>query len=436
MGSNYWSLIKLKDLSIDGKGIYGLNAPAVPYNPKLFKYLRITDIKDDGTLDYENMTSVDDMSSYKYILKDNDIVFARTGNSTGRSYLYDKRDGTLVYAGYLIKFSLDEKKVNPKYVKYYTLTDDYKGWVNSFATGSTRNSINAKIYGDMEIKVPRREVQDRIVSILDCIENKIRYNNHIILVLESIAKALYKEWFVNFNFPDENGLPYKDNGGQFYETELGEIPIGWEVKYLSEITYFKNGINYNNDNVYNNDYRIINVKDITNSNYLASNTSLESIDIDSNSAEKYLVNHLDTIMARSANAGKVLLYLGNEQNTVYSGFSILIRSLNNNTAYYIFSFCQNIINYLVAYSNGTIFKNISQGVLKAIKLALPNQNILDKYNSIVSKIYKQIANKSTEIEKLNNLKNLLLNKLMSGQIDVDKLNIDWDKLDKTLKEVE
>lgn len=382
------------------------------------KYLPYIVFGSNGVIGYTNT----------YNVEENSIIIGRVGANCGSiQFSKDKSwatDNTIVAT---VKSNND-----PKYWFYLLSSLNLR----NFAIGSAQPMLKQSIINSLEFKIHDYYSQKVIGNLLSTLDAKIELNNQINEKLEETAKAIYNEWFVNFNFPDENGLPYKDNGGQFYETELGEIPIGWEVKYLSEITYFKNGINYNNDNVYNNDYRIINVKDITNSNYLASNTSLESIDIDSNSAEKYLVNHLDTIMARSANAGKVLLYLGNEQNTVYSGFSILIRSLNNNTAYYIFSFCQNIINYLVAYSNGTIFKNISQGVLKAIKLALPNQNILDKYNSIVSKIYKQIANKSTEIEKLNNLKNLLLNKLMSGQIDVDKLNIDWDKLDKTLKEVE
>lgn len=414
MGSNYWSLIKLKDLSIDGKGIYGLNAPAVPYNPNLFKYLRITDIKDDGTLDYENMTSVDDMSSYKYILKDNDIVFARTGNSTGRSYLYDKRDGTLVYAGYLIKFSLDEKKVNPKYVKYYTLTDDYKGWVNSFATGSTRNSINAKIYGDMEIKVPRREVQDRIVSILDCIENKIRYSNHIILVLESIAKAIYNEWFVNFNFPDENGLPYKDNGGEFVDSELGKIPVGWNVGKLDDIIIdITSGVSTKvkselSDDIYK--YPVIG----------ASRTMAYSND--------YNIDSKVLIIGRVGTLGVVQRI--NEK--VWATDNTLIV----NTSYY--EYVYNILKTLdyKSLNRGSTQPLITRTDIRNTKIIIPNEQILTIFENLLLPFSNQIENCIKETKVLDKIKNILLSKLMSGQIDVDKLNIDWDKLDKTLKEVE
>ena len=108
---------KLSDLTVDGKGSYGIAASAVDYDTQKPTYLRITDINDDGTINFDGLKSVDDENSYKYILKENDIVFARTGASTGRSYFYQKKDGVFVYAGFLIKFSLDPQKVNPRYLK-------------------------------------------------------------------------------------------------------------------------------------------------------------------------------------------------------------------------------------------------------------------------------------------------------------------------------
>ena len=108
----------LGDLTV-GKGQYGIGASAVDYSEDLYTYLRITDINDDGTLNVNNLKSINDKNAERYLLQPNDIVFARTGNSTGRNYFYDGTDGILVYAGFLIKFSIDSSKVNPKYIKYY-----------------------------------------------------------------------------------------------------------------------------------------------------------------------------------------------------------------------------------------------------------------------------------------------------------------------------
>ena len=170
--------VTLGDIS-KGKGQYGIGASAVEYSKDLYTYLRITDINDDGTLNFSDLKSVNDEKASQYILKPNDIVFARTGNSTGRNYFYDGSDGTFVYAGFLIKFSIDPEKVNPKYVKYYCLSDIYKEWVQGHSTGSTRGNINAQTYANMEIVLPPKEQQDKLVRILDNLESKRKINNTI-----------------------------------------------------------------------------------------------------------------------------------------------------------------------------------------------------------------------------------------------------------------
>ena len=106
--------ITLSDVSVNGRGYYGIGASAVPFSDDLYTYLRITDINDDGTLNMADLKSVDDEKASEYLLQPNDIVFARTGASTGRNYFYDGSDGKFVYAGFLIKFSIDPSKINPK----------------------------------------------------------------------------------------------------------------------------------------------------------------------------------------------------------------------------------------------------------------------------------------------------------------------------------
>ena len=168
----------LGDLSIDG-GKYGIAAPAVEYGPQFPAYLRISDINDDGTLNTTDRKSVADPSAKNYMLKRGDIVFARTGGSTGRNYYYDERDGNFAFAGFLIKFSLDPTRVNPRFIKYYTQSKPYWNWIRSFNTGSTRGNINAKTLANMPIPLPSQPVQNAIVSICDSISEKIRLNNQL-----------------------------------------------------------------------------------------------------------------------------------------------------------------------------------------------------------------------------------------------------------------
>lgn len=172
-------MVTLSDVSVNNRGYYGIGASAVPFSENLFTYLRITDINDDGTLNRADLKSVDDEKAIEYLLKPNDIVFARTGASTGRNYFYDGTDGNFVYAGFLIKFSIDPDKINPKYVKYYCLSKMYRDWISSFNTGSTRGNINAQTLAKMPIPMLDRRQQDGLVEILSAIDEKIKINKKI-----------------------------------------------------------------------------------------------------------------------------------------------------------------------------------------------------------------------------------------------------------------
>ena len=119
-----------------------------------------------------------------YFLQPNDIVFARTGGSTGRNYFYDGKDGEFVFAGFLIKFSIDPEKCIPKFIKYYCQSKEYQNWVSSFNTGSTRGNINAKTFGELPIpNLPKEQQQfvvDTISPIDDKIENNKKINHHLV----------------------------------------------------------------------------------------------------------------------------------------------------------------------------------------------------------------------------------------------------------------
>ena len=172
-------IVKLKDISVNNRGYYGIGAPAVDYDADKYNYLRITDINDDGSLNKNDLMSVDDEKANQYLLQENDIVFARTGASTGRNYFYDGEIKNMVYAGFLIKFSLDSNLVNPRYIKYYCLSPKYNNWILSSLTGSTRPNINEKQLANMPIELPEREYQDKVVEIADSVTNRIKLNNEI-----------------------------------------------------------------------------------------------------------------------------------------------------------------------------------------------------------------------------------------------------------------
>ena len=217
-------------------GKYGIPASAEDYDESKVRYLRISDIDDFGKLLDKDKKSVSATDINKYILEENDIVVARTGNSTGRTYFHEKKNGILAFAGFLIKYGLDNNKVNPKYLKYYTISSEYKQWVKNLSVGSTRGNINAQTFANCPILLPERKQQNFLVSILSLLDDKIELNNRINDNLEQMAKTLYDYWFVQFDFPDENGKPYKSSGGRMVWNEVlkREIPEGWEVNTLGD----------------------------------------------------------------------------------------------------------------------------------------------------------------------------------------------------------
>ena len=126
--SDNWKKKALSDLVVE-KGEYGINAAACEYDPSLYTYLRITDISDDGYFLEDGKKSVNHPDAKRFVLEEGDITFARTGASTGKTYLYNPTDGKLVFAGFLIRFKPDPLKLSPLFLKYITQTDYYKNWV-------------------------------------------------------------------------------------------------------------------------------------------------------------------------------------------------------------------------------------------------------------------------------------------------------------------
>lgn len=224
-----WKEYKLGDLTVDGKGHYGVAAPAVDYDSSKYTYLRITDINDDGTLNKQGLKSVDDANAGRYLLKPNDIVFARTGASVGRSYFYDGNDGDLVYAGFLIKFSLDPNKVNPYMLKLYTHSQDYYDWIKAVDNGATRGNINALTFASMPIVMPSRDEQDKIVGVLGALDDKIDLLNRENATLEALAETLFRHYFI------ENPNP------AWKEGKMGELITVSSGKGLKRTDFVDNG---------------------------------------------------------------------------------------------------------------------------------------------------------------------------------------------------
>ncbi|WP_337235574.1 restriction endonuclease subunit S [Staphylococcus epidermidis] len=409
---------KLKDLTVNGKGEYGIGAPAVKYSPNLYKYLRITDIDDIGFINTNQMKSINDKNEEKYLLKANDIVFARTGNSTGKSYFYNSDDGPLVYAGFLIKFSLDPTKLNPKYLRYYTLTNEYKGWINQFSIGSTRKNINAKIFGDMVISLPPRYYQDFVVDILDSLERKVKINKQMVANLEELSQTLFKHWFVDFEFPDEDGNPYKSSGGEMIDSELGEIPSDWKVGVLSDMTEIIMGQSPKSDTYNNNKVGLplLNgASDFKNRNIKPTKYT---------SAPKKIGHNLDYVFGVRATIGLVTELDGEYAIGRGAGLS----KNNEENREFIYEILNQAFTYFERIGSGSVYINISSKDLKQYKLIIPSKQVLMKYHYQLEPIFSELHNRKEQITSLTNLRDTLLPKLMSGELEIpDDIEVNIDE---------
>lgn len=187
-----WELKKLGDISV-GKGIYGINAAAVEFQENLPRYLRITDIDNEGNFSSQKLSSVDDKNSKDFFLKSGDLVFVRTGSTTGKSYLYNKKDGVLVYAGFLIKFSIDFRKANDYYIWNYTKTTKYSNWVQKLSQRSGQPGLNSNEYFNLVLPLPPLPEQKAIADCLSTWDRAIESQTKLIKAKEKRKKALIQK---------------------------------------------------------------------------------------------------------------------------------------------------------------------------------------------------------------------------------------------------
>ena len=429
----------LEELSI-GKGSYGIAASAVPFDTSLHTYLRITDINDDGTLNKSGLMSVDEDEAGKYLLKPNDIVFARTGNSTGRSYFYDGSDGELVYAGFLIKFSLDNAKVNPRILKYYTHSKPYYDWIQSFGTGSTRGNINAKTYGNMPITLPPRDIQDKIVDVLKSLDDIIEVNRRIndnfylaclevILIwlltslendnLEQQAQALFKSWFVDFE-------PFKDN--EFVESELGMIPKGWRVVSFDEMTSkFGTGLNPRKNFILgegSNYY--VTIKNMSNNRvYLDDKCDKVNDEAIEKINKRSKLQKGDLLFSGIGTIGRVALITETPTNwnTSESVFNLHPSEDVSSEFLYILLLSDVFQQYVKLHAQGGVQQGIRMASLKDYKMAIPEYGIMREFDNKVIPLISLTKRNDDETDRLASLRDTLLPRLMSGELKVEDVTL-------------
>ena len=225
-----WQVVRLGDVCTPPE--YGAAAASIPYAASLPRYVRITDITDDGRLRVEDKRSADPRQVEGYHLEDGDLLFARSG-SVGRTYLYQSQDGPCVFAGYLIRFCPLPDQAIPEYLEHWTHSDSYYRWIASVARRGAQTNINAAEYSSLPILLPPLSEQQAIAAVLDSIDDAIERTEAVITATERVRDALLHELLTR-------GVPgwhtqWKDVPG------IGTIPAAWDVVRLGDVVTIASG---------------------------------------------------------------------------------------------------------------------------------------------------------------------------------------------------
>lgn len=288
--------------------------------------------------------------------------------------------------------------------------------IESIAGGSTFKEISASAFKNIEVEVPDLETQEKIASILSALDDKIEINNEMNKTLEEMAQTLFKRWFIDFDFPNENGEPYRSSGGKMVDSELGEIPEGWEVTKIENVVNIKRGASPRpiQDFVSDNGIPWIKISDATSSISKFLNKTNEFI-IEKGKEKSRFIERGTLILSNSATPGIPMIV--NLDACVHDGWLIFneYKNITREFLYYVLKYHKENI---LALSNGSVFRNLKTDILKNYKIILPNLDLIILFNKNLEIIDKYIRNNVEEIQSLTEIRDTLLPKLMSGEIEV------------------
>jgi type I restriction enzyme S subunit len=302
------------------------------------------------------------------------------------------------------------KCVDPSFFFYLLKTLDF----SQLNSGSAVPSLNRNFIHPFKVKVPSSlHTQTAIAEILSSLDDKIELNNKINKELEDLAQTLFKRWFINFEFPNENGEPYKSSGGEMVESELGEIPKGWEVKTLKDEFLLNMGQSPNGDT-----YNTICDGMIFFQGRSDFGFRFPSIRMYTNDPKK-IAKKFETLISVRAPVGDI--NMASEDCCIGRGLG----SISHPFKLYTYTYYKmlSIQVELKSYDNeGTVFGSINKETLGNIKSIIPPIDICKSFNDLSVANDGLIFNMVNECQQLTNLRDTLLPKLISGELEVNNIN--------------
>ncbi|HGA2773714.1 restriction endonuclease subunit S [Providencia alcalifaciens] len=403
-----WEISQLRDL-LKTPPKYGINAPAVPLEGKLPVYIRITDISEDGYFKPSEKVGVKSQFSSQYQLANGDIVLARTGASVGKSYLYKEHDGTLIYAGFLIKVSPDKNILEPRFLSQYLQTQRYWSWVNVNSMRSGQPGINGNEYGSLLVPLPKIDEQTAIANALSDVDALISELEKLIAKKQAIKTATMQQLLTGRTRLPQFALREDGSKKGTKQSELGEIPEDWRVVILGDISNLNMG------------------QSPSSGNYNAKGIGLPLIQGNADiSNRKTIIRNYTSQITKKANKGDLLISVRAPVGEVaIAEFDCCIgrgvcaiRYPNS----YLYHWLINFESQWEKFSKGSTFDSINSDELRTIQLVLPSNEEQTAIASILSDMDDEIQALEQRLGKTRQIKQGMMQELLTG-----KTRLPYDK---------
>lgn len=310
------------------------------------------------------------------------------------------------------------------FIFYLAISDNFRNIAIKSMTGTSgRQRAQKDVIENSIITLPPIEEQKAIAKILSDLDNKIEVNNKINKRLEDMAKSIFKHWFVDFEFPNEEGKPYKSSGGEMIESELGMIPKGWEVKELRDICeigsskrvfmkeYVDSGIPF---------YRGKEIIQKSSGNIISTELFI-SQERYNEIKEKFGVPIKNDILLTSVGTLGIAYLVGNEKFYFKDGNLTWFKNfIQDSYRYYIYQFLVSSEGKreIDSITIGSTQKALTINSLSNIRIITPNRVLLNRFETLIVPIIDSIRRNTIEKNVISNLRDTLLPKLMSGEIRV------------------
>jgi len=355
-----------------------------------------------------------DMENYKIIRKNQFACSTMQVRRDGKMpvALLKDMDEAIISQAYPVFEITDTLKILPEYLMMWFSRAEFDREACFYAIGGVRGSLEWDDFCDMQLPVPAIEKQKEIVAEYKTITNRMGINNRLIQKLEETAQAIYKQWFVDFEFPDEEGKPYKSNGGEMLESEMGEMPKGWRVIAVNDFCIdMKSGGTPSRDDMSfwdSNDVPWLKTGEIHNNIILETEEYISQKGLESSSA-KILPKDTVLMAMYGATAGQLGI-LKFETCTNQACCGMICKSPEHSVFLY-FSLLQNQ-DYISSQAIGGAQENLSKNFIENISLIVPTENLINK------KIFKNIIDykEKLTVELINLIKveELLLAKMVKN----------------------